>query len=128
MDEVGHVLALIETGPLSFARARESRLARRALLARFPYSLVFALGVRFVVRDGEGRGVGGVGCGQSGAGDCMVAAIAASPLDPGLTVEDPLMLTFCALESPVATLEKPNRSPSRRSTYAATRGRPMLRR
>jgi len=43
VDEVERVLALIETAPRSFARARESRLARRALLGRFPYSLVFAL-------------------------------------------------------------------------------------
>jgi plasmid stabilization system protein ParE len=48
VDEVERAVALLEADPTSFARAPESRVARRLLLTRFPYWLVFAL-----LDDGE---------------------------------------------------------------------------
>ena len=42
VDEIERVLARLADAPLSFARAPESRAARRAQLSRFPYWLIFA--------------------------------------------------------------------------------------
>jgi toxin ParE1/3/4 len=43
VDEVEGALARLEAAPTSFARTPESRAARRVLLARFPYWLIFAI-------------------------------------------------------------------------------------
>jgi toxin ParE1/3/4 len=43
VDEVERALDRIEAVPASFARAPESAAARRVLLGRFPYWLVFAV-------------------------------------------------------------------------------------
>jgi hypothetical protein len=67
VDEVERVLALIETAPLSFARARENRLARRALLAVFRtpwflhcWTMVTCSSLRWRTRN-AGPGIGGGG-------------------------------------------------------------------
>ena len=62
VDEIERSLARLGEGPMSFARAPESRAARRALLSRFPYWLVF------VVLDNE---------------DLLIVALAHARRSPG---------------------------------------------
>jgi len=43
VDQVERVLERIEAAPTSFARTPETRAARRAMLGRFPYWVVFTV-------------------------------------------------------------------------------------